>query len=280
MDNIFLIAKIVVVAFFLIMFLRGNKLFWGIGLLSVTTAVLLDTFLGPFNRDQMVADLGYFCYIISGSLFAGGAVWLWGLLRPMTAAGVSGAASHVRQIQPLVVTNEPPAWHKPAAGDTINTAYDRQMLYEQIRYRFSPEDVLDLVFDLSMNENDVVAFNQEAHEVIVRIIDLAEERGQTGALALAVERILTPIPRETLPRLEKLSPDSPQTVLRYYLIANYTQSELEGMATELGIDWQMIGGNSKQTKVRNLLLYLYRRNRVEELIDVLQRPLEEEAEPV
>ncbi|NIT55546.1 MAG: hypothetical protein GWN00_04720, partial [Aliifodinibius sp.] len=65
-------------------------------------------------------------------------------------------------------------------------------------------------------------------------------------------------------RLEKLNPDSPQTVLRYYLIANYTLSELETMTTELGIDWQMIGGDSKQTKVRNLLLYLYRRNRIEE----------------
>jgi hypothetical protein len=128
-----------------------------------------------------------------------------------------------------------------------------------------------------MNENDVIAFNHEAHETIIRVIDLAEERGQTGALALAVERILTPIPRDTLPRLEKLSPDSPQTVLRYYLIANYTLSELEGMTTELGVDWQMIGGDSKQTKVRNLLLYLYRRNRIEELIEMMQRPLQEPA---
>jgi hypothetical protein len=37
----------------------------------------------------------------------------------------------------------------------------------------------------------------------------------------------------------------------------------------------MIGGDSKQTKVRNLLLYLYRRNRIEELIEMMQRPLQE-----
>jgi hypothetical protein len=39
----------------------------------------------------------------------------------------------------------------------------------------------------------------------------------------------------------------------------------------------MIGGDSKQTKVRNLLLYLYRRNRIEDLIDLMQQPLQEPA---
>ena len=274
MDTIILIVKIVAVAIFLVMFLRGNKLFWGIGLLTVTTAVLLDTFLGTFNREQMMEELGFFFYIINGGLFAGAAVWLWGLLRPATTESIV-TATNIRPLQPLTVEDDPPAWSQQPISETIDTVYDRQMLYEQIRYRFSPEDVLDLVFDLSMNENDVVAFNHEAHEVIIRIIDLAEERGQTGALALAVERILTPIPPETLPRLEKLSSDSPQTVIRYFLIANYTLNDLESMTTELGVDWQMIGGNSKQTKVRNLLLYLYRRNRIEELIELLQRPLAE-----
>lgn len=279
MTVLLLITKIVAVVFFLVMFLRGNKLFWGIGLLTVTSAVLLDTFLSTFNREQMLEELGFFYYVINGALFAGAAVWLWGLLRPHTAEHAPPPVNvrNVRPLQSLAANSEPPVWSRPPAGDTANTAYDRQMLYDQIRYRFSPEDVLDLIFDLSINENDVIALNQETHETIIRVINLAEERGQTGPLALAVERILTPIPRDTLPRLEKLNPDSPQTVLRYYLIANYTLGELEAMATELGIDWQMIAGSSKQTKVRNLLLYLYRRNRIEELLDLMQRPLQEPA---
>lgn len=276
MTALILITKIVLVVFFLVMFLRGNKLFWGIGLLTVTSAVLLDTFLTTFNREQMLEELGFFFYIIIGSLFAGAAIWLWGLLRPLTAEHAA-APSNIRPLQPLTVNNDPPVWNRRPVSDTINTAYDRQMLYDQIRYRFSPEDILDLIFDLSINENDVIAYNQEAHETIIRVINLAEERSQTGSLTLAVERILTPIPRDTLPRLEKLNPDSPQTVLRYYLIANYTLGELEAMATELGIDWQMIAGSSKQTKVRNLLLYLYRRNRIEDLIELMQRPLQEAA---
>jgi hypothetical protein len=278
MNTLILILKIATVLFFLVKFLRGNKLVWGVGLLTVTSAVLLDTFLGTFNREQMLGELGFFFYVFSGAIFGGAAVWLWGLLRPVsTQSAAVPAASNLRPLESISVNQEPPAWNRPPAGETIDTAYDRKMLYDQIRYRFSPDDILDLVFDLSMNENDVIAYQQEAHESIVRIINLAEERGQTGALALAVERILTPIPRETLPRLEKLNPDSPQTVLRYYLIANYTLGELERIAVDLGIDWQMIGGDSKQTKVRNLLLYLYRRNRIEDLIDLMQQPLQEPA---
>ncbi|MFZ0544690.1 MAG: hypothetical protein WAM60_04600 [Candidatus Promineifilaceae bacterium] len=274
MSVLIFFAKIVIVLFFLVKFLRGNKVVWGIGLLTVTSAILFDTFLDTFDREQMIADLGFFFYIISGGLFAGAAVWLWGLLRPTTTESTTTPAN-IRPLQPIVVNDDPPAWGSPRGGETISTAYDRQMLYNQIRYRFSPDDVLDLMFDLSINENDVISFNQEIHEVIIKIIDLAEDRGQTGSLTLAVERILTPIPRETLPRLEKINADSSQTVLRYYLIANYTLGELEAMATELGIDWQIIGGTNKQSKVRNLLLFLYRRNRLEELIELMQQPLHE-----
>ena len=42
------------------------------------------------------------------------------------------------------------------------------------------------------------------------------------------------------------------------------------LAEELGVEWESIAGDSKKSKVRNLLLYLYRRNRVDELIDLMQ----------
>jgi hypothetical protein len=42
------------------------------------------------------------------------------------------------------------------------------------------------------------------------------------------------------------------------------------MAAELNVDWENIAGLSKKAKVRNLLLYLYRRNRIGELIEVMQ----------
>lgn len=279
MSTLFLILKLAVVLFFLVMFLRGNRLVWGIGLLTVTTALLLDTFLDTFSREEIAEEFGFFFYFLAGLILAGAALWLWGLLRPYIAAsdqssdGGSGRFS-VARFRPAAETPSSPSPARPAAS-TLSTAYDRPMLYEQIHLRFGPEDVLDLIFDLNMNENDLLAYGRPAHEIIDDIMDMAEVRGQEAELALAVERILTPIPKENLPRLEKLSPDSPHTVLRYVLLARYSQAEIAKVANELDVDLENISEPNKQAQVRNLLLYLYRRNRIDELVDVLQAPLAE-----
>jgi hypothetical protein len=42
------------------------------------------------------------------------------------------------------------------------------------------------------------------------------------------------------------------------------------VAADLELDWEQLGAGDKREKVRNLLLYLYRRNRIGELIGVLQ----------
>lgn len=269
----FFFLKILIVLFFLVMFLRGSKLVWGIGLLTVTTAFLFDTLLGSFGRDEMVAQLGFFFYVLSGGLFTGAALWLWGLLHPQTANSPFPAVGRTPTIRV-----EPPM-SRPGST-TNNTAFDRQMLYDQIRHRLGPEEILDLIFDLGINENDVVSPNQEITQIIVRIMDTAEQRGQTSVLAMAVERILTPLPPENLPRLEKINSDSPPTVLRQYLLAHFSQQELAQIATTLEIDWEQISHHNKKEMVRGLLLYLYRRNRLPELIDLLhQQPIQPQNEP-
>ena len=79
--SLLLLLKLLVVLAFLVMFIRRPTIAWGIGLLTVTTAVLLDTILGTFGREQTQEDLGFFFYIITGALFGGGAFWLWSVLR-------------------------------------------------------------------------------------------------------------------------------------------------------------------------------------------------------
>jgi len=226
----------------------------------VTTAVLLDTFLGVFNREQMLADLGFFFYIIAGALFAGTAVWLWGLLRPMTTIAVAAAATAAPHNPPPDITHSEPN----------GTAFDRQMLYDEICTRLGREDILDLIFDLSINESEVMTLDQDLPQLIIKTMAWAEQHGQTAALALAVERILTPLPPENLPRLEKITADSPPTVLRQYLLAHYTLAQLQQMADRLTLDWEQLGSGSKKEKVRSLLLYLIRRNRLYELIDLMK----------
>lgn len=252
--------KIIIVLLLLIAFLRRPSFTWGIGLLAATTAVLLDTFLGTFGREEMMAELGFFFYIIAGALVGSTAVWIWGWLRPYTAVASNTA----------IATTATPT---PRKRKNDTTAFDRQMLFEEIRTRFSPEDIRDLIFDLGINENDVIAFQQDTNTLIVNLMDTANEQGQTGALALAVERILTPMPPENLPRLEKIDADSPPTILRHYLLAHYTLADLQAITESLAIDWEQLESSSKKAKVRSLLLYLYRRNRVHELIAIMKKDL-------
>jgi hypothetical protein len=273
--DFFLIIKLAVVFGFLIMFLRGARLFWGIGLLAVTTAVLLDTFLNIFGREEMLANIGSFIYIINGALFMGGLFWLWGLLRPALR---QTAVEPVGSGQPVFAPPARPVKERPIKErvQNVETAFDRQMLYEQMRHRLGANDLRNVIFDLGINENDIIGLNQDANSMILNLMDMAEERGQGGQLALAVERILAPLPTENLPRLEKINEDSPRTVLRHYLLAHYTLADLMILAAQLGIAWDDLGGDNREAKTRELLLFLIRRNRLSELIDLLHGQSEEE----
>ncbi len=267
MNIYILIAKILLVAFFLLMFVRNNKLAWGVGLLTVTTAILLDTLLSTFSRDEILTQLGFFFYVIVGALIAGAAFWLLGVLVPGVRLGgtADGDAPAVASVKRFDMVEK-----RQSNSANLDTAFDRQMLQGQMRDRLSPDELLDVVFDLDWSENDVVSFGQDNDQLINRMIDRAEEQSQIGDLTLAVERVLTPIPKEHLPRLEKLSHDSPPTIIRHYLLAHHDQAGLEIRASRLGIDWEALGGDNKNTKTRNLLLYLKRRSRLPEFIDLLK----------
>lgn len=270
--SLLLIVKIILVLVFLFMFWRRANWVWGIGLLAVTLAVFFDTFWRTFGGDELSSELGFFYYVIAGLVVGGMVVWLWGLTQPLVGGGQPAVVMKAAPAAPPIVETRPAA----ASMSNSASAVDRQMLYGQIVANLSQDDLYDLMFDLEMAENEVVAPTQNMNQTIDNIMNLAYERGQASDLALAVERILTPVPPDHLPRLEKLSADSPPTVLRRYLLAFYFLDQLENMADELGIDWERMGLLSKQQKVRNFLLYLKRRNRVPELIEIMQRPVHED----
>ena len=82
--------------------------------------------------------------------------------------------------------------------------------------------------------------------------------------------MLTPPPPEHLPRLERLSADSPRTVLRHYLLANYSPEELKQLAADVEIDWEELEGNDTKSRTRALLLTLYRQDRIEALLETMR----------
>jgi Effector-associated domain 7 len=261
---ILLIIKFVVVAIFLVMFWRRPSVNWGVGLLTVLSALLLDTILGTFNRDELLAQLGFFYYVIVGFLGGGAAYWLFTLFQPFQIVQQENNRTTAVTLPSTNVVQFSPG------SDKSGTTFDRQLIYEEIRDRLGREDVLDLLFDLNIQDNEVMSLQQEMEQLIINIMNLTAERGQTGQLALAVERILTPPAPETLPRLEKISLDSPPTILRHYLLAYYDLEKLQKTAVSLSIDWEQLSVNSKKSKVRDLLHYLYRRNRIDELIGIMQ----------
>lgn len=273
--SILFIAKLVLVAIFLVMFIRRPSPAWGVGLLTVTTAVLLDTLFGTLNRDLIEGDLGFFYFVIAGLLVGGAAFWLLGVLWPLLPGwpGRQTAPVAPAAVEPVA---EAPTERTPPGG--LVDGVDRQLLYDTVRTRFGREDVYDLMYDMGIRENSVIEPGATLDDVLINVLDKAEQSGQTAALALAVERILTPPPPEHLPRLEKLSPDSPPAVLRQYLLAHYSLDELANLAANLGVDWDMLEGTGKQARARNLLLYVARRDRTAVLVDQLQSPSQNAAD--
>lgn len=268
---VLVILKLLIVLFFLLMFIRRPNIVWGVGLLTVTTAVLLDTLLGTFNREELLGDLGFFFYVIAGMLLAGGAFWLWGLLRPRLGTVVAGPYQ-AATFAPTPHSGDSTSLSHPTSANPDGFAaagIDRQMLFDEVHKRFGRGDVEDLMFDVGINELDVAVPGQNMDELIVNIMDAAERDGKAYELSLAIERILTPPPPENLPRLDKITADSPPTILRHYLLAHYSLAQLKRMAAKLGIDWEQLPDGDKKDKVRGLLLYLYRRDRINDLLQLM-----------
>jgi len=262
--TILLIVKAIIVLFFLVMFLRRTNWVWGIGLLTITTAVLLDTFLSTFDRAQTIADLGFFASAIDGMLVGGMAVWAWGLLRPLTATVVTTAAVQSQSLDPSTPIPNAPL----SVPDSEIPDYE---LLKKTYRNLNWQDMRDLLFDAQINENEVMpATGQTTNQLIINSINYAERQGEIAQYEVALDRIINPIPAENLPRVDKISADSPPTVLRHYLLAHYTLAELEQMAVALNLDWEQLEMGSKKTKVRSLLVELGKNGRLSELIILLQ----------
>ncbi len=271
--SFFLIFELAVIAIFFMMFLRGSKFVWGVGLLTVSSAVLLNEFLNVFGREQTITDMGLWYNVIGGLLFAGAALWLWGIIRPHAVAEVEPEGfvyQRPTRNHQTDESNEELLSRRAASMSREVSPYDRQLLYNQIYQNLSPDDILDLIFDMDLVENEVVSPTNDMSQTIINVMDTAYEEGRMSDLALAVERILTPVPPDHFPRLERLNEETPSTVLRRYLLAFYFLGDLQDMAAELDIDWERLGLGSKQMKVRNLLLYLKRRGRLAELLDLMK----------
>lgn len=268
MDLFFLIAKIVTVAFFLVMFLRNDKVVWGVGLLTVTSAILLDTFLGTFGREEMIQQLGFFFYILAGALFAGATFWLWGVLRPYTK---SKPTDHV-QDESLETDSSAPveiiSTVEPVEDELEEVEYPA--LFKSVRDKFDSDQVADLSFDMGYFAELESPSSKDKDELLLLTVDKATNEDRTDELKLAIKRIETPLPPEHLPRLEKIQLNSPPTVLRQYMVSTFSSSDLEQFSTDLGFNWASLQEETLNAQARGLLLFAEDSSRKSDLIELLR----------
>lgn len=266
MDLVFLIAKVVTVILFLVMFLRSSRVIWGIGLLTVTTAILLDAFLGTFGREDMLEQFGFFFYVLAGGLFAGATLWLWGVLRPYLHRKSEGNKPTDYKIVPASVE---PA--KQNSSPDVDTQTAEPVVFEIIRDELSREDLMDLAYDLELLEGLPDGTVGSSDSMIQVIIEQTGGEEQLEQLTLAVQRIREPLPVDHLPRIDNIQLDSPPTILRQYMSASCSNSDLKSIASDMSIEWENVSGESVRTSVRNLLMAVDQAGRKEELIDQLRQ---------
>ncbi len=240
----------------LVVFLIRGTRGWGFGLLSVSALLLLDA----LNSRGLLADTGFLGYAIGGALAAGIFLWLTDLARPSQSAETISSFRYAT-----------PASNVPAVGGE-SSAFDRQLIFEQIRDNLGPDDVLDIIFDLDLKENEIVNPGQSMPSLIMALLDQAESSNQMPQVALSVERILTPLPLDHLPRAERLSAETPSALLRQFMIHTYSQPQLAELAASVGVDWSELGSDAKKSRVRRLLLHLKRRGLVASLLDQINPP--------
>ncbi|MGB1250623.1 MAG: hypothetical protein ACPG8W_08440 [Candidatus Promineifilaceae bacterium] len=256
--NLLWLIRFGIVLICLIMFVWRANWTWAIGLLAASLMVALDA----LRMRELLVDGGFLSWLFGGLIAGGAFALISGLFRPKSIYSTSRSETRIPSVEPGY--NQPPSVRLKSVS-AENNAVDRKMLFAQIRKRLSPDDIYDLIFDADLNENNIVSPAQDMRETIVRLMDEAERSGQSGRLAMSVERILTPISKESLPRLNRISAETPPHLLRQAIIANYSFSTLDDLCTKIGIDWQEMGSDAKKTRVRRMLRYLQRRNRLPDL---------------
>ena len=212
-----LFIELVIITFFFIMFYRRSNLVWAVGLLTASTAVLLNVALTIFGNDVTLDSLGLWGQILGGLAFGGAAFWLWGLLQPNMSIDNSTSPSAFTSLASknglgagAVDAASEQLLSKRAAGMRNDSSeYDRHLLFDQIKKNLGPEDILDLLFDLEFAENEVIAPTKDMNQTIINIMDMANENELMGDLALAVVRILTAVPPDHFPRLSRITVESP-----------------------------------------------------------------------
>lgn len=227
----------------------------------MTSAILLDTFLGTLGRDEMIAELGFFLYVIAGALVAGTTLWMWAVLRDFVSKpGISESTSGLSDDE------------QPREADDLvdGREHDQEEVFQELLSEASHEDLMDLIFDLGWSLNDLKPNLDKGEDIVTVIVSRALDRNQMENLRVAIGHLREPLPAENLPRTMRLKPNTPPMILRHYILQHLTLDQIDQMARELPVDFSDHQDHLKRMRTRQLLWMLIEQQRLASLIDMIQ----------
>ncbi len=158
--------------------------------------------------------------------------------------------------------------------DKLDRAFEGGTKLLPIWHEIDPQKVSYFAPELAQRMG--VSTRMGLDEIVEEIADVVQEAHTDGAASITSETMQTQKGFYQDTPLQK-SVSSPQNVLialRENLNSFYSESELRSLCLDLGVEYEVLGGRNKPEKVLDLIGFMQRRGRLEQLVDLVrqQRP--------
>lgn len=168
----------------------------------------------------------------------------------------------------------------PATEEDVGeTAVDETILTQTLINLFDESELRDLCFDLTIDYNGLPPGDRQAKAQA--LVTYFARRRQLNILVDAIREARPFISLELLSPNQEVRESAAQSIppttpidrrkLTRVLLEQFNEEELRDLCFELVLDYENLAGSGKSVKVRSLIQYLQRRNRLPELLDLLKK---------
>lgn len=155
--------------------------------------------------------------------------------------------------------------------DKLDRAFEGDTKLLPIWHEIDPQKVSYFAPELAQRMG--VSTQMGLDIIVEEIADVVQE-SQPASLASEMAPTQKGYFQDTPLQKSIASPQNVLITLRENLNAYYSESELRSLCLDLGIEYENLGGRSKPEKVLDLIGFMQRRGRLEQLVDLVrqQRP--------
>lgn len=155
--------------------------------------------------------------------------------------------------------------------DKLDRAFEGDTKLLPIWHEIDPQKVSYFAPELAQRMG--VSTQMGLDIIVEEIVDVVQD-SQPASLASETVPTQKGYFQDTSAQKSIASPQNVLIALRENLNAYYSESELRSLCFDLGIEYEHLGGRSKPEKVLDLIGFMQRRGRLEQLVDLVrqQRP--------